>query len=430
MAGVVLLARETGRAGRAAAALGWTATILLLADPGLVGDAGLQLSTLATAGLIAWATPLTDRIDRLGRGRLPRWLTENLGVSLAAQAATLPLILASFGRLAVISPLVNLVVVPLVAPAMAAGIVAMAGGLVVGAGGPSVVGAVLAAPAWVSAPDHRDRRRGRRRAAGQHRARAGDRDGASVVVLVIGGAARHAVTHRRRSGPDGRAARIATLPGLVSLLHPRRTRPIGCRAWVGHRARVDRRVTQPPRDRRRCSVGSPSSRSWPVLVAGAVVVARPAGVARITVLDVGQGDAILVEGSRGGRLLVDGGPSPDRLLVVLDRTAAVGPADRCDRALASARGPRRRPGTAPRALSGPTGLRARHARSRAGLRGLARAARPTGAPDRLGLVAGDRLRVDEIAMTVLWPIRGHVPIEPPDGGTGINNVSIVLLGSR
>ena len=34
MAGVVLLARETGRAGRAAAALGWAATILLVAGSG------------------------------------------------------------------------------------------------------------------------------------------------------------------------------------------------------------------------------------------------------------------------------------------------------------------------------------------------------------------------------------------------------------
>ena len=70
MAGVVLLARETGRAGRAAAALGWAATLLLLADPRLVGDAGFQLSALATAGLIAWATPLTERLDRCD-GRPP-----------------------------------------------------------------------------------------------------------------------------------------------------------------------------------------------------------------------------------------------------------------------------------------------------------------------------------------------------------------------
>ena len=93
MAGVVLLARETGRAGRAAAALGWAATLLLVSDPGLIGDAGFQLSSLATAGLIAWATPLTEWIGRLGRGRIPRWLAESLGVSLAAQAATLPIIL-------------------------------------------------------------------------------------------------------------------------------------------------------------------------------------------------------------------------------------------------------------------------------------------------------------------------------------------------
>ena len=31
-------------------------------------------------------------------------------------------------------------------------------------------------------------------------------------------------------------------------------------------------------------------------------------------------------------------------------------------------------------------------------------------------------------MRVLWPVRGQVPSRPPDGGTGINNVSVVLLG--
>src|SRR6185436_7826456 len=109
----------------ASAALGWAATLLLLSDPKLIGDAGFQLSSLATAGLIAWATPLTERIESLGRGRVPRWLAESLGVSLAAQAATHPIVLASFGRLAVLSPVVNLFVVPLVAPAMAVGILAL-----------------------------------------------------------------------------------------------------------------------------------------------------------------------------------------------------------------------------------------------------------------------------------------------------------------
>src|SRR5205807_3805925 len=55
-----------------------------------------------------------------------------------------------------------------------------------------------------------------------------------------------------------------------------------------------------------------------VLAVALALIHRPDGTTRITVLDVGQGDAILVEGSRGGRLLVDGGPDPSRLLVVLD----------------------------------------------------------------------------------------------------------------
>ena len=46
----------------------------------------------------------------------------------------------------------------------------------------------------------------------------------------------------------------------------------------------------------------------------------------------------------------------------------------------------------------------------------------------MSIGAGDRLTVDEIAMRVLWPVRGQVPEEPPDSGSGINNVSVVLLG--
>ena len=55
-------------------------------------------------------------------------------------------------------------------------------------------------------------------------------------------------------------------------------------------------------------------------MAGLVLIAahRADGTVRIDVLDVGQGDAILVEGDRGRRLLVDGGPDPSRLLVALD----------------------------------------------------------------------------------------------------------------
>ena len=95
MAGVVLLARETGRAGRAAAALGWAAALLLLVDPALVGDAGFQLSIARDRrdprlGQRRW----TARIGGSAAAGCPAGSPSRLGVSLAAQAATLPVVLA------------------------------------------------------------------------------------------------------------------------------------------------------------------------------------------------------------------------------------------------------------------------------------------------------------------------------------------------
>jgi competence protein ComEC len=405
MAGVVLLARETGRAGRAAAALGWAAALLLIADPKLIRDAGFQLSSLATAGLIAWATPLTDRIESAGRGRLPRWLAESLGVSLAAQAATLPIVLVSFGRLALLAPLVNLAVVPLVAPAMAVGLVALAGGALVLGGAPAMVGAVLATPAWVIL---------------------------RVLDALVLGAASVPFASLTLAPPLDAAAAVVSSAGLVALTLWRRRRP---------RARP--RGAADPRD---SAVGKSTPRSAPnpgraaqraatmalvisVAVAGGVVAARPASFARVTILDVGQGDGILIEGSRGGRLLIDGGPEPGRLLVALDRRLP--PWDRrIDIVILTHPHEDHVAGLAP--------LLDRYRVGRVfepGMRGpgpgygawIARLSR-SGAPLRGSLAAGDRLEVDDVALRVLWPIRGQVPIEPPDGGTGINNVSVVLLG--
>jgi competence protein ComEC len=166
-----------------------------------------------------------------------------------------------------------------------------------------------------------------------------------------------------------------------------------------------------------------------IAVTGGVVAARPAGIARISILDVGQGDAILVEGSKGGRLLIDGGPDPGRLLVVLDRR--VPPWDRRIDALIL---------THPHEdhVAGLALLLERYHVGRVfepgmigpgpGYAAWQRTLAAIGSAARATLAAGDRLAVDEIAFKVLWPIRGQVPTTPPDGGTGINNVSVVLLG--
>ena len=401
MAGVVLIARETGRAGRAAAALGWAAALLLLADPRLVGDAGFQLSTLATAGLIAWATPLTDRLHRWTGGRLPRWLSESLGVSLAAQAATLPVVLISFDRLALIAPAVNLFVVPLVAPAMAAGIVALLGGAAVAMGAPSAIGAILAAPGWVAL----------RLIIG--------------IVDVAAGLPLASVTLEPPVGPIVGLLSMVATGVVIGWLRRRRPRPTPSAAAAGAEKRS---APSPPSSR---SVRSAmTALVITVTIAGAVVVSRSGGVARVSVLDVGQGDAILVEGSRGGRLLIDGGPDPDRLLVELDER--IPPWDRRIDAVILSHPHEDH-------VAGLALLLDRYAVGRVfepGMRGpgpgyaawLQRVG-GAGPHPRLSIAAGDHLAVDEIALRVLWPVRGQVPAEPPDTGTGINNVSVVLLGA-
>ena len=148
MTGVALLARETGRPGTAAAALGWAVALLVIANPASAVDVGLQLSAAATAGLIAWSRPIAAVLDRRA-GWLPGWIREGLGVSLAAQAATLPLVLVAFGRVAPLSPVTNLAVVPLVPLAMATGALALAGGALAALGAPGIVASILGIPGAV-----------------------------------------------------------------------------------------------------------------------------------------------------------------------------------------------------------------------------------------------------------------------------------------
>lgn len=400
MAGVVLLARESGRAGRAPAALGAAAAILLLVDPALIDDAGFRLSVLATAGLLAWANPIAAWLGRLGGGRMPGWLAESLGISLAAQAATLPDVLATFGRLSVVAPAVNLAVVPLVPVAMAGGVIALAGGVATSMGAPTIIGTVSGLPGWLVLH--------------------------VIVALVRIGAA---VPFAAVALPPG-IAQAAGIAAAVMLL----TVPRGLR-WARRRPRrltVHRRAPRTPAGRTRRS-GSPLERAAVVIAAIVVAISATAfGDAagrstRLTILDVGQGDAILLETRTGARILVDGGPDPERVLLALDER--IPPWDRRLDVVVL---------THPHEdhVAGLARILERYAVRRVyepGMRGpgpgwAAWDAILHDGPARGILAAGARIRLGEVALSVLWPDPGSVPLEPADSGTGINNVSIVLLG--
>src|SRR4051812_16485754 len=128
-------------------------------------------------------------------------------------------------------------------------------------------------------------------------------------------------------------------------------------------------------------------------------------------------------------MLVDGGPDPDRLIVELDRRLP--PWDRRIDVLVL---------THPHEdhVAGLPILLERYRVGRifeSGMRGpgpgyaaFARDLAAAGAPPIATLATGAHLTLDEIAFRVLWPDPGRVPREPPDGGRGINDVSIVLLG--
>ena len=110
---VLMLASLVPACGRRTAGLrllGLVFWAIVVWDPRATLDAGLRLSYLAAAGIVL-AHGLTGGFA-WGEGRIGRALAAGLGVSLAAQWCTLPVVAASFGRFNLLSPLVNLVAVP------------------------------------------------------------------------------------------------------------------------------------------------------------------------------------------------------------------------------------------------------------------------------------------------------------------------------
>jgi competence protein ComEC len=63
-----------------------------------------------------------------------------------------------------------------------------------------------------------------------------------------------------------------------------------------------------------------------------------------------------------------------------------------------------------------------------GYRAFARDLERPGAPPHGLLATGAAIGLDGIRLRVLWPDPGRVPLDPPDAGRGINDVSVVLLG--
>lgn len=119
MGAIGLVALASGRRTEPLAALALALSVVLAARPQMIYSVGLQLSAVATAGLILWAAPLADRL-----GRLPRPVALGAGATVAANVAVTPLLMGIFGEVSLVSPLANLLAMPAVPPATVLGLLA------------------------------------------------------------------------------------------------------------------------------------------------------------------------------------------------------------------------------------------------------------------------------------------------------------------
>ena len=328
MGAVYVLSIVSGRQHTAPFALAITAAVMTALNPHVATDVSFQLSFAATLGLTTMSGPLRQRLEAMisavgqgprpdphvaevfqprrtqpaspvGKGPTPdpgpgeftsvssrilafpltRPLTEGLAVTLSAIAFTLPITALNFGRISLIAPIANLFVVPaFLAVAATSGLAAAIDIAIPGASGIA---------AWIAYPPADYMVRATRLFASA--------PGASVTLHGI-------------NVWEAAAWYAALLAG----------------AWwlTTHPAPAVEPPPLPAPSPRRHLMPVPGLALLAVLAIAVALLAlnQPdRGRLSVTVMDVGQGDAILIEGPRGNRVLVDGGPGPQPIENALGR---------------------------------------------------------------------------------------------------------------
>ncbi len=285
MGGLYVVAIALGRQNTAPIALLIAAAGMMAFDPQLAHDVSFQLSFAATLGLIALSPLLRDRAESL----VSRWpavhdlpLTrpaiEMAAVTTAAIAFTLPITAVNFHRISLAAPLANLFAVPaFIAVAMTSALTALVGVIVGDAG-------FLVWLAWPPA--------------------------AYMIAVVRFFADLPLASVELRGVTTAHAvAYYAILLGGVWLLA---RRPVALpEPPPAVSPTVSRRAL--PAAALLLLLALSSTLLW------LAVTAPSSGRLSVTILDVGQGDAILIEGPEGNRVLVDGGPSGEAITSALGR---------------------------------------------------------------------------------------------------------------
>jgi competence protein ComEC len=255
-------------------------------DPQVVHEVGFQLSFAAVLGLILVTPVLNHYLDRLSchrpshEGSAPvRVAREVLTMTLASLAFTMPISAINFQQVSLAAPFANLLAVPaFLAVAATSGLAAVLALIIPGDA------AWLSVIAWPPA---------------------------AYMIAVIRLFAGLPAASMQVTGVHTAHA-VAYYALLAGLLY-----------WAS-RHRIELPVAaQPPRLSHRPRTLLPVSLAFGLAVAAAVIwlsaLSRDDAPLSVTFLDVGQGDATLIEGPSGQRILIDGGPSAETVSDALGR---------------------------------------------------------------------------------------------------------------
>ncbi len=279
MGGTAVFASLVGRRQDGLNTLAIVAAVMAAFNPQVLWSISFQLSFAATLGLVLYAEPLTDVFEELASRYVPvetaqKWsrpVGEYFLFTLAAQVLVLPIIIYNFQRVSFSSLVANPLILPAQPPVMILGGLALLAGTIY-----YPLGQVLA---WIAWP---------------------------FVVYTI------RVVEWLAAFPGGAISLGEVSAILVITFYVL----IFGLTFAGSRSRRVAGLIKPG-----------------VVLVGLIVVTvlvwrvaltAPDGRLHLTLLDVGTGDAILVQSPSGRSILVDGGPSTRSLSDALGRRLPLG----------------------------------------------------------------------------------------------------------
>lgn len=294
LGGLAVFARQLGRRQHGLNSLTFAAALMAGFDPAVLADVGFQLSFTATLGLVLYGTSLEQAAVESLRSLTSPALARRLGglvaeyglLTLAAQAMTLPVIWVQFQRLSLIAPLANLLVLPVQPLLMiAAGTALLCGALLF------PLGQAIAVLAWLAAAY--TIRVAEALAQAPLAAITVERPALGWIVLCYG------VLLAAPFLPGW--LRSAASPGDQALSSPAGQSRAGdrIRAWAPGVILL--------------------GMAGLVLLVWQAVLLAPDGRLHLTLLDVGGGEALLIQTPQGRAVLINGGTNVSRLSNALGR---------------------------------------------------------------------------------------------------------------